>query len=322
MIGLNTKFSLAAAVAAGLLITPAMFGQAPPAPPAPPAPAPAPAPAVRARVMALAGTGSYLGVGVKDLDASRAKELKLKQEAGVEITHVEDDGPAAKAGLKAGDVVVEYNGQSVVGTEQFIRLVRETPAGRNVGMKISRAGNQQNVQATIGERKHQVWGMSQQDRERLDREMARVRERVRAMPEIRMPDVPQPVMSWRSGMIGIEGESLKGQMAEFFGVTEGVLVRSVAKDMPAAKAGLKAGDVITKVEDTKVDSPRDITSAIRNAKGKKTLKLIYLRQKMESTMEVTLEQERSESPVVPKGRHVKNDKDFDFDFDFDFDVKF
>jgi serine protease Do len=310
MIATIRHFALAAA-AAGLLFAPSGFAHAPPAPPAPPPP-----PASGMRVMTFSGSGSYLGVGVKEVDTARAKELKLKQEAGVELTHVEDDGPASKAGLKTGDVVVEYNGQPVVGTEQFIRLVRETPAGRTVSMKISRAGNQQNVQATIGERKSQSWGMLAQDRERLERDMARVRERMRNLPEVRMPDIPQPVMSWRSGMIGIEGESVKGQLAEFFGVSEGVLVRSVAKDMPAAKAGVKAGDVITKVDDAKVDAPRDITTAIRKAKDKQTLKLTLMRQKAEMTLEVTLEAQKSEAPAAPKARRVGSQKDFEFEEEF------
>ena len=64
------------------------------------------------------------------MTSERAKELHLKEERGVEVRCVDADSPAAKAGLKEGDVVLEYNGQRVEGGEQFMRLVRETPPGR------------------------------------------------------------------------------------------------------------------------------------------------------------------------------------------------
>src|SRR5579862_1905171 len=72
---------------------------------------------------------SFIGVGVEEIDADRAKTLKLSEEAGVEVTRVERDSPAEKAGLKTGDAVLQYNGQRVEGMEQFSRLVRETAPG-------------------------------------------------------------------------------------------------------------------------------------------------------------------------------------------------
>ncbi len=70
---------------------------------------------------------SFIGVNLADIDNERAHALKLRDVHGVEITRVEDNSPAAKAGLKPGDVVLDYNGQRVEGMEQFGRFVRETP---------------------------------------------------------------------------------------------------------------------------------------------------------------------------------------------------
>src|ERR1700681_1755764 len=81
---------------------------------------------------------TYLGVNLAEIASDRARELKLKEAYGVEITRVEDGSPAEKAGLKSGDVVLEYNGQRVEGMEQFGRLVRETPPAREVKLLISR----------------------------------------------------------------------------------------------------------------------------------------------------------------------------------------
>ena len=78
----------------------------------------------------VSGNSGYLGIGAQDIDADRAKALKLKEERGAEVTNVIEDSPAAKAGFKEGDVVLEFNGQKVEGIEQLTRMVRRLPAGR------------------------------------------------------------------------------------------------------------------------------------------------------------------------------------------------
>ncbi len=92
-------------------------------------------------------------MSLAEIDANRAKELKLKEDYGVEITRVEDGSPAEKAGVKPGDVVLEYNGQRVEGMEQFGRMVRETPPGREVKLTISRDGATQTLTAMLAARK-------------------------------------------------------------------------------------------------------------------------------------------------------------------------
>src|SRR5437763_1219690 len=165
--------------------------------------------------------GSYLGIGGLDITSERAKSLNLKEERGVEVSSVAEDGPAAKAGIKAGDVVLEYNGQPVAGTTQFQRMVRETPVGRQVKLTIWRNGAAQTVTATVGENKGT---MSMPDDGAWNFSMPSIP----VMPNI---DMPRFQMSSHNPMLGIEGESLgqQEQLAEFFGVQEGVLVRNVKK---------------------------------------------------------------------------------------------
>src|ERR1700686_497612 len=143
-------FSCAVLFTAGLGAQSPDFFQAPPMPGGPPT-----GYGVRAGVLA---GGSYLGVSLAEIDSTRAKELKLRETAGVEITRVEEGSPAEKAGLKPNDVVLEYNGQRVEGMEQFGRLVRETPAGREVKLVISRNGAAQTIMATVAARKLRAFG--------------------------------------------------------------------------------------------------------------------------------------------------------------------
>jgi serine protease Do len=249
-----------------------------------------PAAAPRPRAMVIAGSmngTSYIGVGLGEIDSDRARQLKLKDEYGVELTHVEEDSPAARAGLKSSDVVLEYNGQRVEGMEQFARFVRETPAGRDAKLTISRDGNRQMVTVRIAQRKMREtgsWSM--------------------AAPAAPLPPVPpappvemaRPFMIWQSPRVGIDAEAIEGQLGQFFGVKEGVLIRAVIKGSAAEKAGLKAGDVITKVDGSTVTSPGEVTRAIHSAKSKRTFPLTVVRDKRETSISITIDEgeDRSE----------------------------
>ncbi len=236
-----------------------------------------------------AGT-SYLGVNLAEVNADRARDLKLKEAYGVEISRVEEGSPAEKAGIKSGDVVLEYNGQRVEGMEQFGRLVRETPGGREVKVLISRNGVNQTILATVGTRKGKnVIGNIFPGVE---------------LPEIHIPDIPQVFTTWRSPMLGVEAESLGPQLATYFGVKEGVLVRSVLKETAAEKAGVKAGDVITKVDGTSVTMPNELSSAVRSASSKKTFSVELVREHKEMTVSVNIEDGRERT--VPGARVVRN----------------
>ncbi len=266
-----------------------------------PAPAPTPPtpPMLAQHTMELSsGARSFLGVGVAEIESARAKELKLKEEQGVEITSVEQDSPAAKAGLAKGDVVLQYNGQRVEGAEQFVRLVRETPAGRAAKLLISRNGATQTVAATIGTRKSALSMLRRPEGEWF------VTPRIE-IPPIRIPDIPRVYTTWRTSSLGVEAETLETQLATFFGVKEGVLVRSVIKGSAAEKAGFKAGDVIVKVDATSVTSPRDVSNAVRTARSKKTFPVTVTREKKEMTLTVTLDEgDRSEHDRTPAPRRV------------------
>lgn len=234
------------------------------------------------KVMKVAAAGSsFIGVMVQEIDSERSKALKLHEEAGVEVTRIEPDSPADHAGIKAGDVILQYNGQHVEGMEQFSRLVHETPAGREVKLDIVRGGAPQVIMAKIGMRHATPFaGLPPGLPPGMPAPMQRF--------EFQMPDIPRSFMSWRSSVLGIECESLDGQLAEYFGVKEGVLVRSVTKGSAAEKAGIKAGDVITRIDDTKVAAPSDISGRIRSMRGK-SIPMVVIRDHKEMTLSVAVD---------------------------------
>ena len=218
-------------------------------------------------------SAGYLGVMLHEIDADRAKALNLPDVGGVEVTRVSPESPAEKAGIKTGDVVLSYNGQRVESMEQFSRLVRETPPGRDVKLDIHRNGTNQTLAVKVGRPPIFMPSLAPAiPPERFD---------------IHMPDIPRSFMTWRSAALGVECESLQGQLADYFGVKEGVLVRSVLKGSAAERAGLKAGDVITRVGDAKVSNPADLSARIRSTNGT-PIPVSVVRDHKEMTVTVTI----------------------------------
>jgi len=232
--------------------------------------------APRARSAAVfTNSRSYLGIGVVDVTDERAKSLGLKEPQGVEVTSVGEDSPAVKAGIKQGDVILEYGGQHVEGGAQFVRMVQETPTGRKVEMQVWRSGARQTLSANIGSRQ--------------ERALVFALPNAPFPPEPPMiPDTPHDMFSWRSAALGVETEGLNSQLAEYFGVKEGVLIRAVTKGSAAEAAGLKAGDVITRIDGQTVSSPRNIAPFIR--KSGKNVSLTLVRNHKEITLNVKISQ--------------------------------
>ncbi len=265
------------------------------------------APGIRAQLLPVApdrmafqivGSRSFLGVGVAEIDEARNRALNLKEDRGVEITRVESESPAEKAGLQTGDVVVSFNGQKVFGIEQFARLVRETPAGRTVTVDLIRGGKPLSLPVVIGVRRATLLTpLPAMELQEMPPEF---------LGFVGTPDIPKPVMAWSNSSIGVEGEALQGQLAEYFGVKEGVLVRAVASGSPAAKVGIRAGDVIVRAAGQPISSPREITSILRNQKLNSALSVQLIRSRKELTVEVPVEDPAAQRPRRYPARTVKN----------------
>ncbi|HET7697522.1 MAG TPA: PDZ domain-containing protein [Vicinamibacterales bacterium] len=213
------------------------------------------------RAFAIAGRGAHIGIAVEELDDAAAKQMK-----GVRVDTVSPNGPADKAGIKAGDVITEFDGERVRSTLQFSRLVTETPPGRDVPMVLSRNGQRMNVTVSPEPR---TWsddfGLRMLD---VPRAMRVPRPAVPPAPPRPPAAGPEPfdfpgLLRFGGGRrLGVTVEGLDDQLAAYFGVKEGVLVKSVLADSAAQKAGIKAGDVITALNGSKVYDASDLNRAL------------------------------------------------------------
>ena len=227
---------------------------------------------VRARAFdMLAGRGTEIGVSVREVES--ASGLAASR-AGVIVADVVADGPAAKAGVRKGDVVVEFDGERVRSVRQFTRLVQETPTGRRVPAALMRDG--QRVSVSVEPRAGSAIRFAGElDAARIMRDLGRdfgdnfppAPPRPPAAPSApHAPPVPPvPVVPdmetfiWRSqGALGVTVSSLSDQLAEYFGVKAGVLVTAVQEGSAAAAAGFKAGDVVTTLNGSEVSDPADL----------------------------------------------------------------
>jgi serine protease Do len=231
----------------------------------------------------------WLGVEIGEVTAEKAKDLKLSPVRGVLVVDVEPESPAAKAGLKENDVITKYEGQTIEGTMQFRRMVRETPPGRAVTLTISRSGNSQDVSVELGDR-------SAYFEKKMEGKMRDFGNAYAfSAPNFEFHSGSDfGLMDWRTPLLGIGAENLSGQLGAYFGAPDnaGVLVREVRPATPAEKAGLKAGDVIIKVDSKPIRSLAELREQLRDKSDQKTVNLGVLRKGSEMSVAVTIERSR------------------------------
>jgi serine protease Do len=275
---------------------------------------------VHKKVVIFRSGGSWLGVQIADVDMDRGKELGLKDVHGAEVQSVAPGSPAEEAGIKEGDVITEYQGTRIEGVAQLTRLVRETPSGRTARVEVWRSGSSKELSVQMKEREHdgddedlpghmQIWT----DDGAGDGKMTWFHTPTPPEP----PDINLEELEGLQGklaMMGIPGgkprlgvtvDSVGKQLAEYFGVKQGagVLVTSVGKGSAAESAGIRAGDVIVKVDDESVQDAGDLHNAMRERRGK-ALTLTVVRERHETTVKVPAPPEdETPAPGTPSAHH-------------------
>jgi len=219
-----------------------------------------------------------LGVTISDVDSESVKDLKLPEERGTRITRVEDGSPAEAAGLSENDVIWEFRGEPVWSVSQLRRLVEETPVGREVSLRYYRDGALKSAElrprSGSGAGARVVGPNFSFD---FDGDL----------PGLRGLDGLARLDILRRPRLGLTVNPLSEQLADFFGSPQGgVLVTSVDPDSPAQKAGVRAGDVIQKIDGRLIESALDLREALSDA-GEVTLEIV--RDKKPLTLKANLE---------------------------------
>jgi serine protease Do len=247
----------------------------------------------------------YLGVGTRDIDTQEAADLKLKDARGAEIIAVDHDAPAAKAGLQIRDVILSVNGQMITGEAEFRRSLRAMPPGRTITLVISRDGAQQTLMVKLADRstlEAKAWSQHIPVPEPQDSD------------EYRLPatgsgfgngflagGVANPLYT------GLQLDAMGWQLARFFGVHSGhgLLVRRVEDNSPGAAAGLRAGDVIVRVNGKTITTTGQWEHALRLSEGK-PVALMVMRDHKVQTMKMVAGAVRTTSEVEWVGVPLSN----------------
>jgi serine protease Do len=188
----------------------------------------------------------YLGVAVQRITPDLAKSFKLERPQGALVASVAAGSPAMNAGVKRGDVIVEYDGHRIARSDALPRVVGETPVGKDVALVVVRDGKPVTLSVKVAR-------------------LAETPERVVAESDTTAP-------------LGLTVQTLTPALARQFGLHEsvGVLVRGVEGASPAADAGVQPGDVIAEIDRQPVKSVDDLERAIdKRRPGSSTLLLVH-----------------------------------------------
>jgi serine protease Do len=193
-------------------------------------------------------TRGYLGVSIQSMTPDLAKALKLEERQGALVSEVVPGGPAAKAGIRQGDVIVGFNGESIKGSHDLPAVVAKTPVGEEATVTLHRDGKTQKLPVTVG---------------KLPSERA-TREESGHMGQ----------SQW-----GLQLQEVTPQMARQRGLTDdsGVMVVGVQPGSPAERAGLQRGDILREVNRQPVQTVQDVRDAFAKADTHDSLVLLVKR---------------------------------------------
>jgi predicted metalloprotease with PDZ domain len=234
------------------------------------------------------GNSGYIGVYMQELTDEVRKGLDIDVTQGVRVSGVEDDAPAEIAGIEEGDVIVKFNGKTVASADELRDLVRDVKPGEKSAIEVVRDGKKQTLTVTVGERPGHhgfYWKSDGNAPMHFGRNFA----------------------MFGGPRLGIEAHELEDDgLASYFGVKkgEGVLVLSVDEESVAGKAGVKPGDVISRVGDETVDDVSDVRDALRDYDEGDTFDITVLRHGKTQALKATMDDQSNEfSFAVPEPEH-------------------
>lgn len=229
----------------------------------------------------------YMGVLVGDIDNEAATRLKLHEARGAVVTLIDHDAPAAQAGIRVNDVVLEINGQKIDNSEQFSRVLRDLPAGREITVVLSRDGSMQTVKFQLVDRRkmeHEVWTKLDNggDSSGAAPSMSIVSGNGSGAADIPSGGFHMPFFGSTLN-VGAMVEPLTAQMAEYLGIKSGLMIKQVARKSEADAAGLKAFDIVLKIGGEPIATTADWDRTLR-ANQNKTVQVVVLRDRRQQTL--------------------------------------
>lgn len=262
--------------------------------------------------------GGYLGVQTIEVTKENFAKYGLRDVRGVAVEKVMDASPAQAAGLQNGDVIVKFNGEEITSVRKLTRLIGEVAADHQASLTVLRNGGEREITATLAKRPTPKFGEGSFAMT-VPGQTGRVLLPMPETPELAptpptgemprvwgVPSVPGGQggnFAWSLGprrQIGIGVTPLTKQLAEHFGVANGIMVNDVRENSPADKAGLKAGDIITEVDGKGLDSDRDLIRAIAEKKDG-DVQLTIMRDGNRQTISVTPEEVKAGFFETPEG---------------------
>lgn len=222
---------------------------------------------------------AWLGVYLQDINRDIREAMDLESSRGALIAGVVEDSPAEEAGIEEEDVVVEFDGEKVRSSSSLTKWVQKHSPGDEITLKIVRDGKEKKLMVTLGKRPKEEF-VYEHDFEPL-----------LSLKKGKGPE--SYFLSFHSGSrIGVKVLDLSEQLGDYFGVedAEGVLVTEVEEDMPAEKAGLKAGDVIVEADGDEVEDTQELREIISEKEEGDEVEIKVIRDRRVQTFSVEVEE--------------------------------
>jgi membrane-associated protease RseP (regulator of RpoE activity) len=201
--------------------------------------------------------GAFMGVYPESLDDDDREALNYKG-TGVLIEGVVEDGPAEKAGIESGDIVIKMGDEKIEGIGEFRDILGMKNPGDKLKVTVVRKGKEVDCTVELGKKKHENI-------------------------VIDLPDFSKKV-----AFLGVETMDVEDDLADYFGVKHGALVEKVVKKSAAKEAGLMAGDVIVKIGSHKIKGSDDVADAVHDYEPGDSVDVVFVRKGVEQTVKVTL----------------------------------
>lgn len=253
-------------------------------------------PAPRAMSWTFSSTGGYLGIQTVEISNENFGKYGLPSVRGVAVEKVTEGSPAERGGIQAGDVIVRVNGDEITSSQKLTRLIGEISPDHTARITVFRGGSERELNVTVGKRPQPKFDEAGlfgrfEDFQRVP--LPPDAPGFKAVPVPRVPSESGVYLFGNRRQIGVGLTPLTKELAEHFGVEGGAMVSSVRANSPAAKSGLKVGDIIVEVEGKAVKNEGDIVRSMI-AKKEGDISLTFVRDRNRQTISVTPEEVKGE----------------------------